>query len=310
MAEFDIDSLINDDFEDKTEVSIIDELDTNYLNSFNLIIFTDGSCSGNGKEKSKGGFGMYIYNNNSNSEYYSHNDVKIIKKIDKDVLFYKKDNLDIIYYNLTHTNSSSIMCKNEDCTNYGTYGSGYCKSHKENKMCITNYYFTYSATNIRAEGFGILYALIYIKILMVDNIKNKKLFQKYIKLPVINNINQTIKKMELKKEFGDKFLIVTDSEFWINVITKWMNGWIYKNQILVNKDNKSRANVDIILYINYYMNILIENNIQIVFKHIKGHSDTNTKKEDLNIYQRGNVMADKLANLSHESTSLGVRIIY
>ncbi len=308
MDNFDIDSLISDDFE--TTERIIDDLDTNYLNSFNLIMFTDGSCSGNGKDTSKGGFGLYIYNNNPHSEYYSHNDTKIIKKIDKDVLFYKKDSLDIIYYNQINNNKSIITCKNQDCTNLGTYDIGYCKTHKENKMCLTNYYFAYSVTNIRAEGYGILYALMYIKTLEIDNIKNKKNMQKNIKFDTIGNIKNSLKVMNLRKESTNKFLIVTDSEFWINVITKWMNSWINKNKILVNNDNKPRANVDIILYMNYYLNILIENNIQIVFKHIKGHSDSKIKKEDLNLYQRGNVMADKLATISHESTSLQLRIIF
>lgn len=308
MEEFDIDSFISDDYQETNiNESKIDDLDINYLNSFNLIMFSDGSCCGNGSKeinKAKGGFGIYIYNNNSESEYYTYNDTKIIKKIDKDVIFYKKDILDIIYYNYTHTNNSNILCKKDDCTNFGTYDIGFCKNHKKPKMTLSNYYFTYSPTNIRAEGFGILYSLMYIKLVSIDKIKNKKLIGQNMKLPIINNILNSLKVLNYNKESTNKFLIVSDSLFWIDLITKWLNSWINKKIVLEKK------NVDIILYINYYMNLLIENNIQIVFKHIKGHSDTKLKNEDLNLYQRGNVMADKLANISHESNSLQIRIIY
>ena len=81
-----------------------------------------------------------------------------------------------------------------------------------------------------------------------------------------------------------------------------MNGWINKNLIYDKK------NLDIILYINYYYTMLINNNIEINFKHIKGHSDKD-KNATLNLYQRGNVMADKLANLAKKNTNLNIKIV-
>ena len=62
-----------------------------YLDQYNLIFFTDGSCLGNGKQDSrnKAGFGIYIVCNDENSQYYNHNDTKIIKKIAKTVFIDK-----------------------------------------------------------------------------------------------------------------------------------------------------------------------------------------------------------------------------
>ena len=56
------------------------------------------------------------------------------------------------------------------------------------------------------------------------------------------------------------------------------------------------------------MHVLSENNIEIVFKHIHGHSDKD-KNVELNIYQRGNVMADKLANIANGGKNLNLRIV-
>lgn len=312
MSDFDLDALMNADFnlEEKTEVN---EFSTSYLNSFNLIFFTDGSCLGNGKDsssdKNKAGFGIYIMNNNKDSIYFSHNDTKILKKIDKDFIMFNKNTYDTIYYNLTHKNETDTKCVNEGCTYYGIYtfdsnksSPGYCKSHKKDDMDLNNNYFQYSATNIRAEAFGILYALIYIKILKVDGINYKKEISKNFKLDKIVNLKDNLKSINFSKKSVNKFLIVTDSKFWIDLITKWCNSWIRKGLVFDKK------NVDLIILINHYMNILSENNIEIVFKHIHGHSDKD-KNIELNIYQKGNVMADKLANIANDGKNLALRIV-
>jgi hypothetical protein len=56
------------------------------------------------------------------------------------------------------------------------------------------------------------------------------------------------------------------------------------------------------------MNILYENNIEIVFKHVHGHADTKVKNE-LNVYQKGNIIADKLANIANDAKNLALRIV-
>ena len=121
MTDFDIDSFINDDYNnDECSSTEFDEFSNQYLNSYNLIFFTDGSCCGNGREsgdsRNKAGFGIYIMCNDTNSKYYIHNDVKCIKKIDKDFIMFNNNTYDNIYYNLTHKNESETKCKNEECT--------------------------------------------------------------------------------------------------------------------------------------------------------------------------------------------------
>ncbi len=311
MADFDLDSLINSNYDnDDNSSTLVDELSNSYLNSYNLIMFTDGSCLGNGRDSSdvrnKAGFGIYILCNNKDSKYYLHNDTKIIKKINNDFLMFNKNTYNNIYYNLTHKNEIDTKCINEGCTYYAIYNHGsepgYCKSHKLDGMNLNNQYFQYSATNIRAEGFGILYSLIYIKLLNVDSINDKIEISKNFKLDKINNLKSSLKILNFNKKSDNKFLIVTDSKFWIDLITKWCNSWIRKGLVFDKK------NVDLIIMINHYMNILSENNIEIEFKHVHGHSDTKVKTE-LNIYQKGNVMADKLANIANDAKNLALRIV-
>lgn len=309
MEESDINALINNKFDDDIDTLPADELSEEYLNSFKLIMFSDGSCVNIGKDNSKGGLGIYIYCNNPKSPYYSHNDTKIIKKIDKDVIMYNQNTFDIVYYNQMHATDVASKCKNDSCASYGTYGindKNYCKKHKVAKMELNNHYEVYKPTNIRAEGFAILYVLIYIKTLAVDGIVNKKIISRSIKIDSIDNFSKSLKYMDFRKTSDNKFLIVTDSDFWIKTITMYMNSWIRKNIVHTYK------NVDIVLLINHYVNILIDNKIQIVFKHIRGHCKDKDKKlikkEDLNLYHRGNEMADKLAGISHDSTSLALRI--
>ena len=319
MNDFDLDSLMNADF-NAGEKPYVNEFSVDYLNSFNLIFFTDGSCLGNGRDssddKNKAGFGIYIMNNNKNSFYFGHNDTKIIKKIDKDLLMFNKNTYENIYHNLTHKNETDTKCVHDECTYYAIYnnggGSGYCKSHKQSDMGLNNQYFQYSATNIRAEGYGILYALVYIKLLNVDNINNKHEIAKTFKLDTINNLKSSLKIIDFKKKSVNKFLIVTDSKFWIELITLWCNGWIRKGLVLNSWMDKGkpkfRANMDLVIIINYYMNILYENNTEIVFKHVYGHADKD-KTIKLNIYQRRNIMADKLANFANSGKNLALRII-
>ena len=309
MTDFDLDALMNDDFNLEEKPSV-DEFSTSYLNSFNLIFFTDGSCLGNGSKddsKNKAGFGIYIMNNNKDSYYFGHNDTKILKKIDKDFIMFDKNTYDTIYYNLTNKNETDTKCINGGCTYYAIYnnqqGPGFCKSHKQDGMELNNNYFQYSATNIRAEAYGILYALIYIKILHVDNINDKYEIARRFRLDKINNLKNNLKLINFSKKSVNKFLIVTDSKFWIDLITKWCNSWIRKGLVFDKK------NVDLIVMINHYMHILSENNIEIVFKHIGGHADTKVKNVELNIYQKGNIMADKLANFANAAKNLALRIV-
>lgn len=296
----DIDQLINDNInEDNT-------LENNI--KYDLLIFSDGAHE---RVKKRSSFGIYIYCENNTTDFNKYNDTKIIKKIERDQFFYNKNNLDIVYYNYINNNNQCIKCQHESCNYYAIYNyenenSGkYCKNHKLDNMDILINYFIYEPTNIRAEGFGILYSLIYIKLILVDKIIEKNELNKKLNITSINNIKDSIKVINKDKtnDYNYKFLIITDSEFWINVITKWCNNWVKKNQYLDKK------NIDIILYINYYLYLLNNEKILIDFKFVRGHSDKNNSNNSLNIYQKGNVMADKLANIGKENLDTVIKLI-
>jgi ribonuclease HI len=302
MNSQDIDQLINDNINNQNDNNN-NENDINY----DLLIFSDGGYE---RVKKRSAFGIYVYNDDKETEFNKFNNTKIIKKIDKDLLFYNNKNLDIIYYNYIHKNNSNIKCISSSCNSYGIYNDKneyigkYCKNHKQPNMDLVVNYFIYEATNIRAEGLGILYSLIYIKLISIDKITDKDELSKNLILDHIYNIQENMNVITKNKleEYVNKFLIVTDSEFWINVITKWSNSWIKKKQYLDKK------NVDIVLYINYYLSLLNNNKILINFQHVRGHADKKSNVNDLDIYQKGNIMADKLVNIGKENQDLSIII--
>jgi ribonuclease HI len=282
----------------------------NNLN-YEMIIYSDG---GHERVKKRTGFGIYV---TSKSKIYNYiNETKIIKKIYKDTFIYNKNTKDIIYYNLNSefdtisNNNKKIYCKNEECNNYAVYSSHlnngiFCKIHKLENMQLNNIFFNYDPTNIRAEGYGILYSLIYIYTIIVLNLKDKSEILKKISIHTLNNITNNIEEFKLENNnlnLTKNILIVTDSEFWINVITKWMNNWIKMNSIYDKK------NLDLIIHINYYLNLLNKNQINISFMHVKGHADKKIKDQKLNKYQKGNIIADALANLAKKNETLEVKI--
>lgn len=271
--------------ESKPELNISNE----YIKSFELIMFTDGSSTGGNKTKKKqsGGSGIFTYSSNK------FNNTKILKKLEDEVIICLDKSNNINYYSLYNNNKSEILCKDCGCNNIGYCGNTenklYCSEHKQSSMVTKKIYHIYTPTNIRSEGFAILYSLMFIKIIYVDNITNKRhVYNKMKHLDILTSFSQ-LKKVNFNiLNINKKFLIVTDSEFWINVITKWTNGWINKKSVMNYK------NIDLILLINYYMNQIHDSNMLVTYQHIKGHSDKN-KDIELNIYQKGNVLADTLA---------------
>lgn len=308
-----IDNLINESY---NNLNIKDNEVKNNLeneitiNKYELLLFTDGAHE---RVKKRSSFGIYIQSLNEKNELNKYNDTKIIKKINKDHIIYNKNNM-INYHSLFYITNDK--CKSENCNYYAIYTSKnnndnlsngeFCKIHKTDDMIQSAQFVNYEPTNIRAEGLAIIYSLIYLKIIIIDNIKNKD--------DIISAINTIEFNNELKfKEYNPVestnnkyFLIITDSEFWINVITKWCNNWIKKDIVLEKK------NIDLIYYINYLLTLLAEKNIIIEFKFVKGHSDKDTKqkKQKLNLFQKGNVIADKLANLAKENINYNVKISF
>ena len=79
-----------------------------------MIIYVDGACSGNGKQNSKGGFGMVVYDDNKNLiDAYSHheenttNNIQELKAVLRAMLLYgsKTNDIPLVY-------SDSAYCVN------------------------------------------------------------------------------------------------------------------------------------------------------------------------------------------------------
>ena len=59
--------------------------------------------------------------------------------------------------------------------------------------------------------------------------------------------------------------IVTDSKFWMDVIQKWMAGWVRKNQLLEKK------NPDLLLWLYYFLTLMDHNNMKLELIHVRSH---------------------------------------
>lgn len=299
-----IDDLLNESF--KQEDKPINNKNLSDI-KYELLIFTDGAHE---RVKQRSSFGIYIQCKNKLSELYQYNETKIIKKIGKDHLIYNMNNNNLYYHSL-FKNTINEKCKYENCNYFAIYTNGennngeYCKIHKDEFMIQTMTFANYDPTNIRAEGLAIVYALMYLKFIIIDNINQDNL---------VNHFN-TYQFKQIKLEYFEYnipkdttnytyYQIITDSEFWINVITKWSNNWIKQKKVLEKK------NIDIIYYINILLNELLDNNIIIHFKFVRGHADTKNKDEKYTIYQKGNIIADKLANIAKENSNNNVKISF
>jgi len=296
-----IDDLLNESFnkEDK-------QVNNNI--QYELLIFTDGAHE---RVKKRSSFGIYIQCKNKLSTLYSLNETKIIKKIDKDHIVYNINNNNLNYHSL-FKNTINEKCKFDNCNYFAIYTNDknhmgeYCKNHKQDSMIQTMTFINYDPTNIRAEGLAIVYALMYLKFIIVDNINKENLVNHFNTFQFNNHKLEFVEyKIPDNTTNYTFYQIITDSEFWINVITKWSNGWIKQNKILEKK------NIDIIYYINILLNDLLNNNIIIHFKFVRGHADTKKNKDDkFTIYQKGNIIADKLANIAKENSNTNVRISF
>lgn len=312
-----INDLLNDSFKQEKNTintNINDNLNTsNNSNNiiYELLIFTDGAHE---RVKQRSSFGIYIQCKNKLSQLYQYNETKIIKKIGKDHIIYNLNNLDLHYHSL-FKNTINDKCKFDNCNYFGIYTNNkndageYCKIHKNDSMLQTMSFINYDPTNIRAEGLAIVYALIYIKFIKINIIDTNDLVNHFNTFQ-FNKNKLEFKEYNIPKETNGYtfYQIITDSEFWINVITKWSNNWIKQKKILEKK------NIDIIYYINILLNELLDNNIIIHFKFVRGHADTkknnDSKTEKYTIYQKGNIIADKLANIAKENINNNVKISF
>jgi len=85
-------------------------------------------------------------------------------------------------------------------------------------------------------------------------------------------------------------VIISDSKYSIDCITKWAKGWEKTNW--KKRNGKEVLNLDLIKKIYY-----LYQNIGFKFKHVNSHQDEpDDKISDAYFNWKGNMMADKLAN--------------
>jgi ribonuclease HI len=153
---------------------------------------------------------------------------------------------------------------------------------------------TFYVSNIRTEGLAIVTTLAVYANVLIENISTGK-------PDILTRLNQCdpfrTEGFKIGYEFDELrsfnqveptlIEIVTDSQFWINVIEAWLPGWIRKNIALQKK------NPDIILMLHHYMELFRQNNVTIKFTHVRSH-----QKGKRSLHADGNDVADVLATSS------------
>lgn len=313
--------LDSNNINDKKEVED-DMLSESTIKSFSAILFTDGSCIGKRQGTKFGGSGIYIHSTNNKEKFNNYNSINIFEKLPQEKIIYTESNSSIVLYSGdTNGRNFNYRCREDNCNkvaysytnnqNIGNINEIVCSDHKNENSVIFSKYTLFHPTNIRAEGNAILIALRVIKFMLID--KNKKCnLEKYLSSHINNHLNnfdynEIFMADESKDDvIKDEFLIVSDSKFWIDLITLWMKGWTEKRSIMDKK------NSDIILEILNVYNWIILNNSNVRFKHVRGHQDSkkeNGQSVELNFYHKGNILADKLATHASQSKDNKITVI-
>mgnify|MGYP006272646989 CR=1 FL=1 len=138
----------------------------------------------------------------------------------------------------------------------------------------------YNASNIRAEGMAIYQSL-------------KKIYK------LCKNNNEVCE--------SSKYIIITDCEFWINMIKKWIPGWVRKGH---QKDKfKTHKNPDIVYKIYKIKNKLNKQQVNIEFQHVMSHNKNGWQNAEKNTFEYycyiWNDRCDKLANKARQELKLG-----
>ncbi len=127
-----------------------------------------------------------------------------------------------------------------------------------------------------------------------DNIENsEKIIYRTFNKPVTNNLCELYAiKYAIDKyaNTNETLRIVTDSEYCVNVFTKWAINWKKNNWI--KRDKKPILNLELIKYI--YNKTLMS---QVLFQHCNSHRPEPQNKNDREyMIWKGNYIADKLAS--------------
>jgi ribonuclease HI len=164
---------------------------------------------------------------------------------------------------------------------------------KNRTLSDPNTSITYYNSNIRAEGYAILYTMWIAKFRYIDNwdINNSllsKLKDNSYLYPMDSIDLRSVEMMNANLARSSKNItitIVTDSKFWIDMLDKYIPSWIIKDIYLEKK------NCDLVIYMIYIKSLLKSYNINIVFRHVRAH----TTSKQMNADEVGNDIADKLA---------------
>lgn len=157
---------------------------------------------------------------------------------------------------------------------------------------------TFYVTNIRMEGLAIVSTFaLYADALILNPDKNLNAIQRLNSINMFNNSDYKIVYGPNELKSGrvltcGEIEIITDSQFWINVVESWMPGWIKKGIMLEKK------NPDILLMLRYYTELFEQNKIKFKFTHVKSH-----QKGKRTAHADGNDVADVLATSSVSNTN-------
>jgi len=157
---------------------------------------------------------------------------------------------------------------------------------------------TFYITNIRMEGLAIIATMFLFaeKFAFGKNIPDpiKHLNQHFLKQNIAFKLNYSDNELDQKINTECKsFEIVTDSQFWMNVIQNWMPSWVRKG-ILTQKKNP-----DLLLIMYYFSTLFEQNKVKLLFTHVRSH-----QKGKRSHHADGNDIADVLATSSvqHKDT--------
>lgn len=282
--------------------------DDDFLSQFSLIIFSDGACSGNGGRNSNAGMGVYTYVHGVDK--HSLKNMKVMRRLDC-LRYFKHDAKQPVSrgaINIVNGGDAGLVsnlptCAHVGCGNIGYAGTDgcdelYCTTHKNTKHVVKYNYTTFLPTNNRGEGIAILVSLQIILAHARGLTTRRQVWEKIKDYPKMCNqfkcidsrtVFESGSNMEMKTS---KYMIVSDSKLWINIICNWSNTWIRRGIIMEKK------NIDIIIWINNVLAELEKEDVSVVMQHVNGHFDSKEKNkagEELTIYHRGNIVVDKLA---------------
>lgn len=170
-------------------------------------------------------------------------------------------------------------------------------NHKGERMKFEND--TLYVTNIRMEGLAIVAVLAMYANVLIKNVAPVDIVQHMNTSSPFDLTNPKIVygAGELKTtnpEQSEIIDIVTDSQFWINVVEKWMPNWVAKKILLEKK------NPDILLMLCYYTQLLDQNSIKFKFTHVRSH-----QRGKRTLHADGNDVADVLATSSAKNRESG-----